>query len=144
MARVTRSGGTVGGYVWDYAGQMQLMRFWDAAVALDPEARSLDEGIRFGAVCKASGLLDLFSAGDLAGVRVRAIDVRTLFRDFNDYWSPFLGGQAPAPAYAMSLDENRRAALRDRLRSELPIGADGSIELIARAWAVAGVRPSAY
>ena len=25
MVRVTRPGGTVGAYVWDYAGQMQLM-----------------------------------------------------------------------------------------------------------------------
>ncbi len=45
MVRVTRPGGTVGAYVWDYAGQMQLMRqFWDAAGALDPRARELDEG----------------------------------------------------------------------------------------------------
>jgi hypothetical protein len=45
---VTRPGGTVGAYVWDYAGQMQLMRyFWDAAGALDPRARELDEGVRF-------------------------------------------------------------------------------------------------
>ena len=37
MQRVARVGGTVAAYVWDYAGQMQLMRyFWDAAVALDP------------------------------------------------------------------------------------------------------------
>jgi ubiquinone/menaquinone biosynthesis C-methylase UbiE len=35
MARVTCGGGTVAAYVWDYAGEMQLMRhFWDAAVAL--------------------------------------------------------------------------------------------------------------
>jgi ubiquinone/menaquinone biosynthesis C-methylase UbiE len=36
MIRAVRIGGTVAAYVWDYAGQMQLMRyFWDAAVALD-------------------------------------------------------------------------------------------------------------
>ena len=32
----------------------------------------------------------------------------TRFRDFDDYWSPFLGGQGPAPSYAMSLSEERR------------------------------------
>src|SRR6266511_3550519 len=37
MARVTRLGGVVGAYVWDYAEAMELMRyFWDAAVELDP------------------------------------------------------------------------------------------------------------
>ena len=44
MARVTSEDGLVGAYVWDYAGEMQLMRrFWDAAVELDPTVRELDE-----------------------------------------------------------------------------------------------------
>ncbi len=37
LARVTRSGGEMALYVWDYAGKMELMRYlWDAAAALDP------------------------------------------------------------------------------------------------------------
>jgi hypothetical protein len=40
----------------------------------------------------------------------------------------------------MSLSEERRAELRDLLRQRLPISVDGSISLIARAWAVKGVR----
>src|SRR5262245_13996647 len=33
MARVTENGGTIGAYVWDYAGKMELMQFfWDAAI----------------------------------------------------------------------------------------------------------------
>ena len=48
MARVVRPGGVVAVYVWDYGGRMDLMRsFWDAAVALDPKAHELNEGIRF-------------------------------------------------------------------------------------------------
>ncbi len=36
MRRAARPGGIVAAYVWDYAGEMQLMRhFWDAAVAVD-------------------------------------------------------------------------------------------------------------
>lgn len=139
MARVVRSGGVVAAYVWDYAGKMELMRhFWDAAVALDPAASDLDEGPRF-PICSDKALFDLFVGIGLDGVEVRAIDVPTRFRDFDDYWSPFLGGQGPAPGYAMSLDEDRRNALRDRLREQLPSDADGTIELIARAWAVKGL-----
>lgn len=138
MARAVRPGGTVAAYVWDYAGKMELMRrFWDAAVALDPGALELDEGRRFPS-CRPEPLAALFASAALRGVEVRAIDVATRFADFDDYWSPFLGGQAPAPAYAMSLGEARRAALRERLRATLPTGADGSIDLIARAWAVRG------
>jgi trans-aconitate methyltransferase len=140
MARVAKPGATVAAYVWDYADQMQLMRyFWDAAVALNPAARELDEGRRF-PICQPGALTGLFCEAGLEAVEARAIDVPTLFRDFDDYWSPFLGGQAPAPGYAMSLTEERRAALRERLRADLPIAADGSIHLIARAWAVRGQR----
>jgi SAM-dependent methyltransferase len=139
MARVARPSATVSAYVWDYAGEMQLMRhFWDAA-ALDPTARPLDEGVRF-PVCKPEPLRKLFLEARLRDVDVRSIDVPTHFRDFDDYWSPFLGGQGPAPSYAMSLSEERRSALRDYIRAHLPIASDGSIDLMARAWAVRGTR----
>jgi SAM-dependent methyltransferase len=135
MARVTAGGGTIAAYVWDYAGKMELMRyFWDAAVALDPGAAALDEGIRF-PMCRPEALAALFGGAGLDGVEVVPIDMPTRFADFDDYWRPFLGGQGPAPAYTMSLDENARIRLRNRLRERLPISADGSISLTARAWA---------
>jgi len=138
MSRVTRSGGSVAAYVWDYAGEIQLMRhFWNAAVALDPSASGLDEGRRF-PIAKPEPLEHLFEGALLRDVSVRPIDVPTVFRDFDDYWMPFLGGQGPAGAYAVSLDEKRRAALRKRVRAGLPISEDGSISLVARAWAVRG------
>ena len=140
MARVARPGGRVAAYLWDYAGEMQMMRrFWDAAVALDPEASPLDEGRRF-PICQPEPLAELFRAAGLRAVEVCAIDVPTRFRDFDDYWTPFLGGQGPAPGYTLSLSEERRAMLRERLRSSLPTAPDGSIHLIARAWAVQGER----
>lgn len=140
MTRVVKAGGIVASYVWDYAGKMQLMRhFWNAAVALDPNAFDLDEGRRF-PLCQPKPLTELFQVVGLKNVEVRAIDISTDFKDFDDYWSPFLGGQGPAPSYAMSLSEDRRAALRERIRAGLPFALDGSIPLVARAWAVRGVR----
>lgn len=140
MRRAVRPGGVVGAYVWDYAGEMQLMRhFWNAATALDPAASELDEGKRF-PICRPEALSARFSDAGLENVQVRAIDVPTVFRDFDDYWSPFLGGQGPAPGYCMSLSEERRDALRERIRSGLPVQPDGSIPLIARAWAVRAAR----
>lgn len=136
MARVTVAGGTIGAYVWDYAGKMELMRhFWDAAVELDPDAAKLDEGGRF-PMCRPQALTGLFESAGLRAVEVLAIDIETPFATFEDYWRPFLGGQGPAPAYAMVLDETVRARLRDRIRERIPLAADGSISLIARAWAV--------
>jgi SAM-dependent methyltransferase len=141
MARVARAGAPVAAYVWDYGGRMELMRhFWDAAGALAPAARELDEGRRF-QLARPAALTALFESAGLDGVETRAIDVPTVFRDFDDYWSPFLGGQGPAPGYAVSLDEARRTALRESLRARLPVAADGTIHLIARAWGVRGVKP---
>jgi len=136
MARVTGNGGTIAAYVWDYAGKMEPMRlFWDAAVELNPDAARMDEGARF-PLCRPEGLTELFQGAGLRGVEVTAIDIPTPFASFEEYWRPFLGGQGPAPAYAMSLDETARARLRDRIRERIPVQADGSVLLIARAWAV--------
>jgi hypothetical protein len=130
----------VAAYVWDYAGRMDLMRyFWDAAIALNPAAAELDEGVRF-PICQPHRLEQLWRGAGLDQVSSRPIDVPTVFRSFEDYWQPFLGGQAPAPGYCMSLDEPRRVELREFLRRRLPAAADGSIRLIARAWAVQGHR----
>jgi SAM-dependent methyltransferase len=130
--------GIVAAYVWDYAGGMEVIRrFWDAAVQLDPTAGPLDEGVRF-PICNPDRLDSLWRATGFTDVVSRPIDVPAVFLDFDDYWTPFLGGQGPAPGYAMSLDPQRRAALRDRIRSDLPTSDDGSISLIARAWAVRG------
>ena len=142
MARAVRPGGAVALYVWDYAGKMQFMRhFWNAAAALDPAAASLDEGRRF-PICRPDPLAALLRGGGLEAVAVRPIDIPTDFRDFDDYWLPFLGGQGPAPGYAVSLSDERRDALRERLRAALPTAVDGSIPLVARAWAVRGARPA--
>jgi SAM-dependent methyltransferase len=136
LARVVRPGGTVAVYLWDYSGEMQFMRyFWDAAAVFDPAAP--DEGSRF-PICRPEPLKALFAAAGLQDVEVRAVDIPTVFRDFDDFWRPFLGGQGPAPRYTMDLPEATRAALREHLRASLPTAPDGSIPLVARAWAARG------
>jgi SAM-dependent methyltransferase len=138
MRRVCRPGGVVAVYVWDYPGRMDLISsFWDAAVELDQAAAPLHEGIRFG-FCRPDALRSIVTAAGLTDVVVDDIVVPTVFRDFADYWTPFLSGHAPAPSYAMSLPEEHRAALRQALEIRLPRADDGSIELVARAWAVRG------
>jgi len=138
MVRAVKELGVVAVYVWDYADKMQLMRyFWDAAIALDAAVADLDESPRF-PICNPYALRELFQKAGLNQVEARAIDVDTHFKDFDDYWNPFLGGQGPAPSYAMSLSEEKRGQLRERIRASLPVASDGSIPLIARAWAVKG------
>jgi SAM-dependent methyltransferase len=138
MRRVSRPGGLVAAYVWDYAEGMQLLRaFWDAATELDPAAAELDEGRRF-PLCRPGPLGELFTAAGLTGVEVVPIEVPTVFADFEDLWRPFLGGQGPAPGYCATLTDGRRDALRERLRARLRPRDDGTIALTSRAWAVRG------
>jgi len=140
MKRAVRKGGIVALYVWDYAGKMQFMRhFWNAAAALDSAAIDLDEGRRF-PICNPDALAALFQEAGLDEIKTRAIDIPTDFKDFDDYWTPFLGGQGPAAGYAMSLSEERRAQLRERIYNSLPLALDGSIPLVARAWAIKGIK----
>ncbi|MGW7681984.1 class I SAM-dependent methyltransferase [Kribbella sp. NPDC054772] len=138
LRRIREIGATVAVYVWDYADGMQLMRyFFDAMVEVRPQDREYDEGRRF-TFCTEEGLKGLFSAAGFDAVRTREIVVPTVFASFDDYWQPFLGGQGVAPAYLRSLAEPDHLALRDAVRARLPIEADGSIKLTARAWAAAG------
>lgn len=139
MKRVAAVGGVVSAHVWDYAGTMEFLQiFWQVAGDLDARAATLREGRTFGALTNPDALETLWRGTGLADVESASIDLVLRFRDFDDYWSPFLGGQGPAPAYVASLESPQVETLRDTLRNALPIAADGSIALAARAWAVKG------
>jgi SAM-dependent methyltransferase len=131
--------GLVAAYVWDYAEGFELLKhFWAEAVALDPRAAPLDEGMRF-PLCHQPALASFFENAGLSKVETTALDVPTTFVDFDDLWTPFLGGTGPAPAYVVSLEPAQRDALRDRLRTRFRPEPDGTLRLKARAWAVRGV-----
>jgi SAM-dependent methyltransferase len=142
MKRVTRQGGTIAFYVWDYpGGGVQFMReFWKAATALDPAASDLAEVKRF-PFCTPEGLTDLVKQAGLVSVEHRAIEQPAVFKDFDDYWRPFTLGAGPAPGYCVKLDPEARERLRVKLSDTLPRAEDGSIKLKLRAWAVQAKAP---
>ena len=139
MMRVTKPGGVVAAYVWDYAGGMQMMRlFWDAAIAASPNDAKLDQAERF-PLCQAKPLQALFEKMGAKSVEVSAIDIPTVFQDFNDYWGPFLGRVGAAPAYLASVSGEVLEQIRLQLERRLVAAPGKRIELSARAWAVKGV-----
>jgi SAM-dependent methyltransferase len=141
FCRVTRSGGTVAVYVWDYAqGTRFLREFWDAAIAIDSDAATFDQARRF-PMCTPEGLRSLFEQAKLEDLTLHALDTVTRFTSFDDYWEPLLTGQGSAPNYLATRDQRTQAAIRERLRAALPANAQGTIALPARAWAIRAPRP---
>ena len=137
MVRVTHRGGTVGAAVWDYAGEMTLLRtFWDAAAAVDPSAGELDEGRRM-QPSDAASLGRLWTDAGLSDVRTSEAVVSAAYADFDDLWQPLETGVGPAGAHVSGLDPDRRDALRTELRRRLGVG-DSPFRLTARAWLALG------
>jgi SAM-dependent methyltransferase len=143
MARVVRADGVVGAATWDYAGGMTLLRaFWDAAAVIDAASQARDEGhaMRY---ANADELAALWTEAGLADVRTDAAVVSAGYDDFDDLWLPLERGVGPAGAYATSLAADRRAELKEAMRNRLGVDPDAPFELTARAWAVAGIVPTA-
>ena len=125
-------------YVWDYADGLQFLRiFWEAALELNSQAADLDERQRF-PLCQRDALMHMLEDEGFVLVDAQALDIATPFADFDDYWTPFLGGTGPAPTYVASLRPTARERLRLLLKQRLAPTADGPILLTARAWAVRG------
>ncbi len=134
-------GGTLAAYVWDYAEGMQFLRiFWDEATALDPGASQLDEAYRF-PLCQPDRLTDLFLRAGIEATATTSLQTYTLFRDFEDFWSPFRAGSGPAPSYVASLAADAQNELALRLKHRLHASSDRPTLLKATAFGVRGVRP---
>ena len=88
----------------------------------------------------SDGLAGLATRAGLTSVECTAIEVATVFKDFEDYWHPFTLGAGPAPGYCIDLEPRARQRLKEKLYDDLPRGEDGSIPLKSRAWAVKAVR----
>jgi SAM-dependent methyltransferase len=132
MCRTARR--TVASCVWDYAGEMKLLRtFWDAACELDPEAP--DE--RQMQWCTPEEMDELWTSAGLREVKVDELVVAASYDDFSDYWAPFPSGIGPAGAYCASLAPARQDALRQAVFRRLG-SPDGPFDLTARAWVAVG------
>lgn len=138
IKRVLKKEGMIAAYVWDYAGKMEFLRFfWDAACEVDVNATKLDEGNRF-PICNANNLKTAFEQAGLTDIETTFLYIDTVFKNFNDYWDPFLGGQGPAPSYLASLNKDLQEKIKINLQQRLCDDSVASIKLTARAIAVKG------
>ncbi len=139
MKRVARPNGTIAAYVWDYSGRMEMLRyFWDTAISIDPASRHLDEGIRF-PICNSTNLENAFQLSGLKEIKVKELDILTVFKNFEDYWNPFLGAQGPAPSYLASLSKDLQSEIKNDVYNKLPKEPNGEIRLVGRAIVIKGI-----
>jgi len=139
MKRVTKEGGFVATCVWDNSGGFEFAeRFWDAAIAVDPGAKRTGDR-RYGS---PSTLSDLWTATGFANVETRALVIPMEFTSFEHLWRIESNAQGPIKLYISTLSEDRRQALKERLRGEIfGTRPDGPFMLQAKAWAVKGTVP---
>jgi len=136
MKSVCSSRGFIAACVWDYSKGMEFLRlFWDAAGSVDPNAASLDEGVRF-PLCNPDALKAAFQKAGLNNIEVDSIAIPTLFSNFDDYWSSLSEGTGPAPSYVATLSPAKREALVSCLKSMTGSGENSPIKLQASAWAI--------
>jgi len=122
MARVVHPGGTVAACVWDFADGMEMLRgFWDAALAIDPEAPDEARTLRFG---RPGEIADLWASVGLNDIVESTLHVSSTYASFEELWRGFLAGVGPAGAHCVGLPDADRARLRTELfrRFDSPSG----------------------
>jgi len=137
MHRVVRPGGTVGAYVWDFAGERGTAQHLQFAIkelegpghragGLNPESTTEDN------------LKALFENAGVDNVATRSIDISLIYEDFDDYWNSNTVFGSPIGSIIKGLTEEKRQRLKVLVKAKLPTAKDGKIAYGARANAVRG------
>ncbi len=136
--RVVCPGGTIGAYVWDYAGEYEFARrFWDAAMRVDARAAAYDPG-RKSAICRESKLREALVAAGCTAVETCLLDDWGEFSSPEAYWHAFDGRQGSTFEYLSLLTDEQRSGLKASLLSTMK--PDAPVRLKIRAIAVRGTR----
>lgn len=143
MRRVARPGATVAAAVWDARGGFVSQRILlDTAAVLDPKADEARARHLTRPMTRPGELEAAWRAAGFRDIRPSTVMTRMEYASFDDYWTPFLGGQGGSAGYVATLDEAQLGRLRDSVRRAYLDGeADGPRSYTAVAWAVKGTVP---
>ena len=133
MQRVTRAGGRVAAYVWDFAEELSPS---------GPLRRALRRcGLDVAAIpgtgeSRIDALRTLFEDAGLERIETRTVDVCLAYLDFQDFWQAQTPSYSPMTKVISSMTESDRARLMRAVRAQLPAAPGGVIEYFARANAI--------
>ena len=133
MARVTRPGGTVATYMWDFGGApVDPIYRARGAIGVEPP-RPPSAG-----VATREGLHALWTKAGLKSVEARHITINTVFSSMDDYWESTIVPAGPQGVLIARMPAEQRERLRRALDAELRPGSDGRITVPGVASAVKG------
>ncbi len=135
MRRVTRPGGCVAAYLWDFEGggfPLQPIQAEMRAMGLQP---ALPPSV---GVAAMPALQAQWQAAALHQVETRVFTVERRFDDFDSFWETSLLGTS-MQAGLDRLGPQRAAELRQRVKQRLAPAADGSVTYPAHANAIKGI-----
>jgi ubiquinone/menaquinone biosynthesis C-methylase UbiE len=133
MRRVTRTGGMVAGYVWDFGEELSPsgpFRLGMRELVADLPALPGTGDSSIGALCW------LFARTGLEEIATRTIEVTVSFPNFDDFWLAQTPSYSPMTKMIAAMTTGERAKLTEAVRAQVPILGDGRIEYPARANAI--------
>lgn len=131
--RVTRAGGSVAAYVWDFAEESSpsgpLRRAMRRCGVDVPAIPGTDAS-------PIEALRTLFEQAALERIESKTIEVCLAYRDFEDFWQAQTPSYSPTTKIIASMTASERTRLMRAVRTELPTALGGAIEYSARANAI--------
>jgi len=138
MARVVKPGGAIATYMWDFElGGAPVhpivvgLQALGLPLMLPPNA----------AVSRTDALQALWERAGLDSIESRTFRIRVEFSSFDDFWETNSVPQGPQGKAIEKLSPADKERLREQLRRQLPVGADGRIAYESVANAIKGHVP---
>jgi ubiquinone/menaquinone biosynthesis C-methylase UbiE len=133
MRRVTRPGGIVAGYVWDFSPELSP----SGPFRLGLRQAAVDVPVLPGtADSRLEALAQLFERAGLVGLATHVIDVTVSFPDFEAFWLAQTPSYSPTTKMIAAMTSGERAKVVDAVRARVAAHADGRIDYPARANAI--------
>lgn len=139
MRRVSRAGGIVAGFVWDFAAERSPS--WPMRQGL----RAIGADVPAIPGTAASGLLplrELFRQAGLAQIETRTFEVSVSFSDFDSFWLAQMPSYSPMTRAIDAMHAEQRSRLQQAVRDVLPVLPGGAPAYCARANAIKAIAPA--